>query len=79
VRAYAAERLAETGQADRLHQQHTQYFLRLIENCAQSPEMIDQLDENHDNIRAAIAWSLHVNETDITLRMLEALRSLGRQ
>jgi predicted ATPase/class 3 adenylate cyclase len=60
IRAYAAERLAERGEAEAMADRHAAWFLALTERI--EPELsgdhqrarLDQLDLEHDNIRAAL-------------------------
>jgi predicted ATPase len=64
IRAYAVERLDESGEADALHVGHAQYFGNIVLNeagphlySADAPQWLSWLERNHDNIRAALMWS----------------------
>ena len=76
IREYAAERLGEAGEVEALRQRHRDWFLRLAEQAAprlQQPEQklwLDRLDADHDNLRAAFAWSV---EPEVRLRLCVAL------
>jgi tetratricopeptide (TPR) repeat protein len=63
IRAYAAERLLHSGEAEKLRRRHAQHFLRLAEQA--EPELtgagqgvwLQRLDAEHDNIREAVGWA----------------------
>jgi predicted ATPase/DNA-binding XRE family transcriptional regulator len=64
VREYAGECLAASGEAESLRHAHAAFFLALAERAepgltgpAQA-EWLDRLEVEHDNVRAALAWSL---------------------
>jgi predicted ATPase/DNA-binding SARP family transcriptional activator len=54
VRQYAADRLAEAGGTQAARDRHVLAFLRL----AQRERGLEVLSRDHDNFRAALAWSL---------------------
>jgi hypothetical protein len=64
VRQYAAERLEEVGEAAAVRSRHRDWCLALAERA--EPELrgpdqvawLDRLTAEHDNLRAALAWSL---------------------
>jgi len=64
LREYALEQLRLHGELDAARRQHAQYFCQLagIANpLLRGPDEIlwlDRLEANHDNFRAALAWSL---------------------
>jgi predicted ATPase/DNA-binding XRE family transcriptional regulator len=76
---FARERLAERGEAEVMHRAHAAYFLALAE--AAEPELtgprqrtwLDRLETEHDNLRAALRWSLARRETGTALRLGGAL------
>lgn len=64
IRQYAAARLAEAGEAERLRTRHLDYYAGLVA-AAQAPRAgegqaawLDRLAAEHDNLRAALAISL---------------------
>ena len=80
VREYAAERLEESGELKRLRRRHASYFLKLAEEeerASQGPlqrAWLDRLETEHDNLRAALAWSLSPQgDTEMGLQLTGAL------
>ncbi len=79
IREYALERLEQSGELDELRRRHAMRFLELVE--AAEPELtranqalwLDRLDEENDNIRAAITWAVGAGEVELALRMAGAL------
>jgi predicted ATPase len=59
---FASERLAESGRLELLRRRHADYYLdlaRSVEHLIRSPKaaaLLDQLERDHDNLRAALAW-----------------------
>jgi predicted ATPase/class 3 adenylate cyclase len=85
IREYAMERLELSGEAEMIRRAHALYFLQAAEDAEPKlvgPEQegwMDRLDNEHDNIRAALDWCVSaVGETatgcaEIGLRMAGAL------
>lgn len=79
VRQYSRGKLRESGEAGRFHTQHRDWYLELAERIEpelQGPEenrWLDRLDLEHDNLRAALAWSFSNKERDAALRLAGAL------
>lgn len=79
IREYATERLAESGEASDLEARHATYYAALAESAAnlisdpRRDELLDQLDRELGNLRAAIAWSLRTGRADAGLRLTTAL------
>ncbi len=79
IREYALERLEESGEAEGTRQRHAEYFLAFAEEVepklkgSQQIEWFDRLEEEHDNFRAALSWSLELGETEMGLRLVGAL------
>ncbi len=63
VRHYAHERLEERGETVRCRERHFAHFLAFAEAVrpatkgADQPQRLAQMDAEHDNLRAALAWS----------------------
>jgi predicted ATPase/transcriptional regulator with XRE-family HTH domain len=64
VRQYASERLISSGKQEEISEQHFEFFLSLAEESRPKLHGADQLtwlnhiDEEYDNMRAALEWSL---------------------
>jgi predicted ATPase/class 3 adenylate cyclase len=80
VRQYALDRLLEGGEADEIRSQHRDWYLALAEQA--KPELsradyrnvwLRRLETEHDNLRAALAWSLEENG-EVGLRLGVALQ-----
>ena len=63
IREFAEEVLAESGEIEAARNAHAEYFLRLGDEAepqllaARSAGWLDRLETEHDNLRAALAWS----------------------
>lgn len=79
IRAYAAERLAETGESETLRGAHAAYFLDLALTAdpwlrrAEQLEWLRRLTADHDNLHAALRGSVAAGDTALALRLLAAL------
>lgn len=79
VRQYAAEQLVRSGEGEEVRARHALYFVAFAE--AARPEVrardqlrwLAQLDQEHDNLRAALNWSLSSGEPEIAARLGWAL------
>jgi predicted ATPase/DNA-binding CsgD family transcriptional regulator len=87
IREYGLEVLASTGEMERIRRAHAHYYLRLSEDAEteiggpQQAAWLDRLEREHDNLRAALQWSLEQagNEqaTEDDRSMVTALRLGG--
>ena len=81
VREYALETLKASGEAEILRRSHVVYFLMLGEEAephlltAQSVKWLNRLEEEHDNLRAALTWSLDY-DVGMAVRLAASLRNL---
>ena len=83
IREYGLELLVASGELESVREAHAMYFLELSEradldlSASDSPEWLDRLEQEHDNLRAAMHWSLEdiKRREQIALRMGGALRS----
>ena len=78
IREYGAERLAEAGEAEDVRTRHRDWFLQEVERLAPSlygpaERSLNLVEVNHDNLRAALAWSLQRGEAEPALRMALAV------
>jgi predicted ATPase/DNA-binding SARP family transcriptional activator len=84
VRDYAAERLAERGDADETRSRHSHYFLKLAQDGEASldgPDWIAwrrRLDAEIDNFRAAFAWLVAARRVESALALASALQPFWR-
>lgn len=66
IRAYALERLSDSGEMGTLHEQHAGYFTDVINNqigfiglyTSKSLDWLNWIEREHDNIRASLTWHL---------------------
>ena len=79
VREYGMERLRARGAADEVERRHALHYLALAEQAepvlqgAGQAEWLDRLEEEHDNLRAALRWSL-ARDPEAALRLAGSLR-----
>jgi predicted ATPase/class 3 adenylate cyclase len=80
IREYALDRLEDCGETSPMRRAHASYFLQIAEGCApliQTPrqrEILERLEIEHDNMRAALLWSLSdAGDKEIGLRIATAL------
>jgi non-specific serine/threonine protein kinase len=79
VRQYALEKLEERGETGAAKRAHAQYFLAMAEQA--EPELLgpretewyERIEEEHDNIRAALAYSLEGADLQLGLRLAGAI------
>jgi len=84
IREYGLERLALHGEEEATRQAHAAYYLRRAEEAEpewEGPKQAvwsERLEQDHDNVRAAMVWSLEREETghdwELALRLGGALR-----
>jgi predicted ATPase/class 3 adenylate cyclase len=79
IREYATERLAAAGDADLLRRRHALAYLAVTEAAAPqltgigAGPLLDRLEADHDNLRAALDWTVAQREDELALRLLAAL------
>ncbi|MGH3257036.1 MAG: protein kinase domain-containing protein [Streptosporangiaceae bacterium] len=94
IREYALERLAEAGELEETRLRHAQHFTAFAERANEQLDgpaqltAMDRLEADHDNLRAALAWSLETRPADsaadgdravIGLRLVQALTQFWYQ
>ncbi len=78
IREFVLERLEASGEAEAARRAHALYFVRLTEDArvrVHGPEgsaVLDRLETEHDNLRAALSWTISAKETDLALRLAYA-------
>jgi tetratricopeptide (TPR) repeat protein len=79
IREYAIERLAESGEHDDIQERHARRYLALAEGVGQHLQgkdrqrWLDLLERDHDNLRAALEWSIAGRRTEEACRLAFAL------
>ena len=77
IREFATERLDGSGEADEVRRRHAQHLVALAEaaeaNLLTDRSWLDRLEEEHDNVRAALQWSIDSGEAEPGLRIAGAL------
>jgi predicted ATPase/DNA-binding CsgD family transcriptional regulator len=79
LRLYGRECLVKSGEAELLYRRHAEHYLELAEMA--EPELwrsdmvvwLDRLETEHDNLRAALRWSVGRGEAETALRLGAAL------
>jgi predicted ATPase/class 3 adenylate cyclase len=87
IREYGLEMLASTGELEATRRVHATYYLALAEEAepglrgAQQLAWVERLEQEHDNLRAVLAWSVEPEQDEevgqrgeIGLRLGAALR-----
>jgi predicted ATPase/DNA-binding CsgD family transcriptional regulator len=79
IREYGLECLAARGELEEARRAHTSYYLRLSEEAepklasAEREQWAHRLEKEHDNLRAALSWSIERKEAATALRLGGAL------
>jgi predicted ATPase/class 3 adenylate cyclase len=79
IREFALEQLAASSAADTVGRRHAAYYLALAEAAApgltgsDQKGLLDRLDRENGNLRAAITWTLEHDEPQMALRLGSAL------
>ena len=79
IQEYAADRLAEAGEADRMEHRHAEHFLALAEEAEphltgpRQAAFLDALAADHDNLRSAIERAAANGWVEEALRLAAAL------
>ncbi len=70
VRAYGLEQLVGRGELAAVRQRHAAYYVALAESA--TPEMARQLQQEHDNLVAAVQWARESGEAAVGVRVARA-------
>ena len=79
IRAYAAETLAARGEVDLVAERHAAWFLGLAERVApelagaEQRALLDQLELEHDNIRAVLDRAMAAGDASTAIRLAFAV------
>jgi predicted ATPase/class 3 adenylate cyclase len=90
IRDYALERLAEAGELEETRRRHAIHYARFAEDASEQLHgpaqlaALDRLEAEHDNLRAALTWSLDAaadgeTHTSTGLRLASALTKFWYQ
>jgi predicted ATPase/DNA-binding SARP family transcriptional activator len=80
VRDYGLERLAASGEADETRVRHLAYFVSLAEQAepglagGDQARWLERLEEEHANLRAALAYALDADDWSSALRLVVGVR-----
>ena len=81
IHAYARERLMEAGEDELAHDRHLEHYLARAESIAArehdagpTPALLDAVDADLPELRAALAWAETKREAERQLRLVVALR-----
>jgi predicted ATPase/DNA-binding SARP family transcriptional activator len=84
LRQYGQERLQQTGEATVVSEKHLQFYWQLAEAAephltgAEQPLWLQQLEVEHGNIQAALAWSIKSGSREAGVRLAGALGRFWR-
>jgi non-specific serine/threonine protein kinase len=79
IRAYAMQKLEESGGAEDVRRRHAAYYLALVEEAEaahwgpQQRQWLARLEAEHGNVRAALCWLLDQGEEEPRLRFAAAV------
>jgi predicted ATPase/class 3 adenylate cyclase len=80
IHEFALEKFEESDEAGAIRDAHAEYFLALAERAEPKlwgPEdaaWFNRLEQEHDNMRAALSWAMELEEAELALRLSGALR-----
>ncbi len=75
IREYGQACLASSGEAEATRQAHAEYYLALAEEAeprllsAEQLQWLERLEQEHDNLRAALSWLLEKEQIELALRL----------
>jgi non-specific serine/threonine protein kinase len=79
LKEFAGEHLEAKGEADLIRLRHADYFTSFAESAQQSGRdsagtaWLARLDQEHDNLRAALRWTIDARQPALALRLVAAL------
>jgi len=84
IREYALERLKASGEAEAVRRQHAIFFLRFSEEAEPKIRGAEhflwrtRLEVEHDNLRAALRWTLESQEAEMGMQLAFSLVAFWR-
>jgi predicted ATPase/class 3 adenylate cyclase len=78
IRQYARDKLLASGESERIRDRHLEHYLRFAEEAephlrtADQLAWLERLETEHDNLRAALAWSVESANAERALRLAGA-------
>jgi predicted ATPase len=79
IREYGLERLGDSGEAARIRRRHAEYFQGLAERAkpeflgAEQGLWLNRVEAEHDNLRAALRWTVQEEDAKLSLQLAGAL------
>jgi non-specific serine/threonine protein kinase len=79
IRQYGQDKLQECGEASTMRRHHRDWYARLAELAeseildTRQKSVFDRLDAEHDNLRAALGWSLEQQEAETAAQIGAAI------
>jgi DNA-binding CsgD family transcriptional regulator/tetratricopeptide (TPR) repeat protein len=81
IHEFGLQRLAENGEEDEARRRHAAYFVRLVSDLGafwapfmpNAQQILDQLEMEHPNLNAALAWQRDAGEVAALLELAGAL------
>ncbi|GAA1868026.1 DUF4062 domain-containing protein [Asanoa iriomotensis] len=76
IRDFALERLLDAGDWKDTHDRHARHYLEFAERTAPplgrtstNPQAVDELEVEHDNLRAAMSWFIDTDQLEDAVRL----------
>ncbi|HET9848234.1 MAG TPA: tetratricopeptide repeat protein [Candidatus Dormibacteraeota bacterium] len=75
IREFAADRLTEVGESERIQRRHLEAFTALARESqahlfgAEGREWLDRLEIDHDNVRAALEWAIAAGDARAAMEL----------
>jgi len=79
IREYGLEKLTESGELEATRRAHVDYYLKRVEEAepkihtGEQATVVEQFEQEHNNLRAALAWSIERGMLEQALRIISAL------
>jgi predicted ATPase/DNA-binding SARP family transcriptional activator len=77
IREFARAELERASEMTDMARRHAEFFVRLAEEAEPhllgGTEWLDRIERDHDNVRAALRWSIDAGQAELGMRMAGAL------